>query len=284
MTEQPLVAPALRPPAERPSLGVILWRVVLVTVAGALTLWLLAALLDDFAIDEWWQALLAGFVVGLVNAVRVAGTGLRRRADLRADARARGDRRSTPSSSGSCSIPARASRSTASGPRSLIVVGLAVVTTVVSSLLALDDDAWFEASMGRRARRRTGGRRATDVPGVVFVQIDGLAEPVLERALRSGDVPTLHRWLRDGSHRLVGWETGWSSQTGVSQCGILHGSVVDMPAFRWVDKATGTVVVSNHPASAAAIERRPLATARACSPTTARATGTCSRATPSGPS
>ena len=93
------------------------------------------------------------------------------------------------------------------------------------------------------------------MPGVVFVQIDGLAKPVLDRALRSGDVPTLHRWLRDGSHRLIGWETGWSSQTGVSQCGILHGSVVDMPAFRWVDKSTGAVVVSNHPASAAAIER-----------------------------
>ena len=104
---------------------------------------------------------------------------------------------------------------------------------------------------------------------------------MLERALRSGDVPTLHRWLRDGSHRLAGWETGWSSQTGVSQCGILHGSVVDMPAFRWVDKATGTVVVSNHPASAAAIERDH-SDGEGLSPTTGRATATCSRATPSG--
>jgi hypothetical protein len=53
----------------------------------------------------------------------------------------------------------------------------------------------------------------------------------------------------------VGWETGWSSQTGVSQCGILHGSTLDMPAFRWVDKTTGEVVVSNHPRWAQAIER-----------------------------
>ena len=79
---------------------------------------------------------------------------------------------------------------------------------------------------------------------------------MLDRALRSGDVPTLRRWLVEGRYELVGWETGWSSQTGVSQCGILHGSVVDMPAFRWVDKATGTIVVSNRPASAAAIEAR----------------------------
>ena len=78
---------------------------------------------------------------------------------------------------------------------------------------------------------------------------------MLRRALRSGDVPNLHRWIRDGSHILVEWETGWSSQTGVSQCGILHGSTVDMPAFRWIDKTNGDVFVSNHPKYAAAIER-----------------------------
>ena len=92
------------------------------------------------------------------------------------------------------------------------------------------------------------------MPGVVFVQLDGVAKVVLERALRSGDVPTLHRWLRTGSHHLVGWTTGWSSQTGVSQCGILHGSTADMPAFRWLDKETREVIVSNHPSSARAIE------------------------------
>ncbi len=69
MTEHRAVAPALRPAADRPSLHVVLWRVVFVTLAGALTLWLLAAVLDGFTIDEWWQALLAGFVVGVVNAV-----------------------------------------------------------------------------------------------------------------------------------------------------------------------------------------------------------------------
>ena len=255
MTDDPrLAAPALRPPAERPSLGVILWRVVLVTVAGALTLWLLAGLLDDFAIDEWWQALLAGFVVGFVSAVVWPALAFV----------------VVPISVLTLGIGAIVLDAlvvalvldflpgvtlTGAWTAFVIVLALAAVTTVVSSVLAFDDDAWFEASMGRRARRRSGVAATTDVPGVVFVQIDGLSRPVLERALRSGDVPTLHRWLRDGSHRLAGWETGWSSQTGVSQCGILHGSVVDMPAFRWVDKATGTVVVSNHPASAAAIER-----------------------------
>ena len=65
--------------------------------------------------------------------------------------------------------------------------------------------------------------------------------------MSSGDVPTLRRWVHDGGHTLTSWTTGWSSQTGVSQCGILHGSTRDMPAFRWVDKQTGEVVVSNRP-------------------------------------
>ena len=136
----------------------------------------------------------------------------------------------------------------------VIVLVLAAVTTLVSATLALDDDTWLDRRTARRARRRQGQATMTAVPGVVFVQLDGLAKVVLERALRSGDAPTLHRWLRDGTHALVGWETGWSSQTGVSQCGILHGSTADMPAFRWLDKETRRVVVSNHPSWARVIE------------------------------
>ena len=137
----------------------------------------------------------------------------------------------------------------------VVALALAAVTTAVSSLLALDDDAWQDQRTARRARRLAGATSVSDVPGVVFVQLDGVARVVLERAMRSGDVPTIHRWIRDGSHQLVSWQTGWSSQTGVSQCGILHGSTVDMPAFRWVDKSTGDVVVSNHRKWAVAIEK-----------------------------
>ena len=93
------------------------------------------------------------------------------------------------------------------------------------------------------------------MPGVVFVQLDGVARVVLERALRvrrRADAAPLDPRRHPP---LDGWQTGWSSQTGVSQCGILHGSTVDMPAFRWVDKATGDVVVSNHRKWALAIEQ-----------------------------
>ena len=75
---------------------------------------------------------------------------------------------------------------------------------------------------------------------MVFLEIDGLALPVLQRAMRDGSAPTLARWLpRTATHRLAEWETDLSSQTGASQAGILLGSNEDIPAFRWVEKETG---------------------------------------------
>ena len=59
----------VRPAAERPSWRTVLWRTVVVTVVTAIALWLLAAILPGFSIDSWWEALLAGFVVGIANAV-----------------------------------------------------------------------------------------------------------------------------------------------------------------------------------------------------------------------
>ncbi len=47
-----------------------------------------------------------------------------------------------------------------------------------------------------------------DVPGHGVRAARRAGPSVLDRALRSGDVPTLHRWLADGRYRLVGWETG----------------------------------------------------------------------------
>jgi hypothetical protein len=49
-------------------------------------------------------------------------------------------------------------------------------------------------------------------------------------------MPTLKRWIEEGSHRVTGWETDLSSQTGASQAGILHGNNENIVAFRWVEK------------------------------------------------
>jgi uncharacterized membrane protein YvlD (DUF360 family) len=138
----------------------------------------------------------------------------------------------------------------------VVALGLTALTALLSALLAIEEDeSWYRNVVRRQARRR-GERVESDVPGVVFLEIDGLAHDVLRRALRDGNAPTLSRWIREGTHHLAGWETDWSSQTGACQAGLLHGNNHDMPAFRWWEKDRGAPIVTNHPKDAAELERR----------------------------
>ena len=141
------------------------------------------------------------------------------------------------------------------GSAILLALGLSITNTIFSSLLTIDDDtSWYRNVVRRRMARRSKVE-PTDVPGVLFLEIDGLAEPVLELAVRDGYVPTLARWLETGSHRLVAWETDLSSQTSASQAGILHGNNHNMPAFRWYDRARKKIVSSSDPDELAVLEK-----------------------------
>jgi len=138
----------------------------------------------------------------------------------------------------------------------IVTLGLTALTALFDALLAIDeDDTWYRNVVTRQARRR-GDRIETDVPGVVFLEIDGLAHDVLHRALRDGNAPNLAAWMRSGEYRLESWETDWSSQTGACQAGLLHGDNDDMPAFRWWEKDRGAAIVTNHPRDAEELERR----------------------------
>ncbi|HKG64315.1 MAG TPA: phage holin family protein [Solirubrobacteraceae bacterium] len=142
------------------------------------------------------------------------------------------------------------------GAAIVVAFVLTVVNTAVTSLLAIDDDDFFYRNVVKRRARRTAPAAASDVPGLLFLEIDGLAYDVVLRAMRDGNAPTMARWLRDGSHRLTRWETDWSSQTGACQAGLLHGDNDDMPAFRWWEKDRNAAIVTNHPKDAAELERR----------------------------
>jgi len=143
------------------------------------------------------------------------------------------------------------------GTSLLVAFLLTLANTVITGLLGIDDDDFYYRNIIRRAARRHADETLDEaVPGILFLEIDGLAEPVLRRAIRDGNVPTLARWIRADSHRLESWECDWSSQTSASQAGLLHGSNHDIPAFRWFEKETGRFIVSNHPRGAAEIERR----------------------------
>jgi uncharacterized membrane protein YvlD (DUF360 family) len=129
------------------------------------------------------------------------------------------------------------------------------VSTAIGAVAGIDDDDSYMLRVARRVARRTGTPTAVDEPGILFLEIDGLALPVLRRAIRDGITPTMARWLADGTHRLVEWETDLSSQTGASQAGLLLGDNDDIPAFRWVDKASGRIVSCSRPEDCATIER-----------------------------
>ncbi|MFF5496532.1 phage holin family protein [Streptomyces aquilus] len=140
------------------------------------------------------------------------------------------------------------------------VVVAAVMSAVASAtgaaLAVRDDDAYRRRLYRLADRRRSGGPAAPSAPGVVFLQLDGVGYDVLRVAVGTGVMPTLARWLDGGTHRLTPWRTDWSSQTGASQLGILHGSNEDVPAFRWYEKDSREVMVCNRPTSAAELQRR----------------------------
>ncbi|MFF8919242.1 alkaline phosphatase family protein [Streptomyces sp. NPDC015032] len=154
----------------------------------------------------------------------------------------------------------------AANPETAVVVAavMSAVASATSTALAVRDDNAYRRRLSRladRRRRRSGADNGrSGPPGTVFIQLDGVGHEVLARAAGSGLMPTVAHWLTDeGGHRLTPWRTDWSSQTGASQLGILHGSNHDIPAFRWYEKETGAVMVSSRPASALEIQRRAIA-------------------------
>lgn len=153
-------------------------------------------------------------------------------------------------------------------PETAVIVAavMSATSSATSTFLAVRDDDAYRRRLVRLAGRRHGRRRGApgDVgpvaPGTVFLQLDGLGHDVLREAT-AGERPlmgTVAGWLRS-THRLTPWRTDWSSQTGASQLALLHGTNHDLPAFRWYEKETGRLIVSNRPSSAAELQRRAVA-------------------------
>lgn len=137
----------------------------------------------------------------------------------------------------------------------LASLGITTINVILSTLLTIDDEGSYYRNVVRRRMRRSGQVQETDVPGVFFLEIDGLAKPVLEKAFELGYAPTMQRWLAEGKHKLVHWETDLSSQTSASQAGILHGNNSEIPAFRWYDRERQKIVASSNPDEVARLEK-----------------------------
>lgn len=146
---------------------------------------------------------------------------------------------------------------------SAIFIGfvLTVSNTIFTTLFGMGDRDWYYQHVVLRAVKRAARKQGrevqhTDVPGVFFLEIDGLAEPVLRRAIVNGHMPTVARWIQEGSHRIIGWTSDLSSQTSAAQAGLLLGSNEGIPAFRWYDREAGKVKASSDPGVVAEVEQR----------------------------
>jgi uncharacterized membrane protein YvlD (DUF360 family) len=156
------------------------------------------------------------------------------------------------------------SGSSEAAPETAVIVAavMSAVASATGAALAVRDDDAYRRRLYRLAdRRRRRLPPAPSSPGTVFLQLDGVGHDLLRDAVSSGLTPTVARWLGAGpggraTHRLTPWRTDWSSQTGASQLGILHGSNHDVPAFRWYEKDSREVMVCNRPTSAAELQRR----------------------------
>jgi uncharacterized membrane protein YvlD (DUF360 family) len=131
---------------------------------------------------------------------------------------------------------------------------IGIVSTLVGWLTTAGTDEALVGRLVASARRHPAKVDNPELPGVIFVQLDGVPFPVLQMSVVAGTLPTLSRWIRSGSHVLHEWTPKLPATTPASQLGILHGVIDGIPAFRWYDRQHDKVMVANRPADAATIE------------------------------
>jgi uncharacterized membrane protein YvlD (DUF360 family) len=239
---------------ETPRLG--LARLLVGWIVGAAALWVTALLLPGVALEQSGAAFLGAAVVGLLNAVLPPVLAAARLplmlvsgflAVLLADALVL---------QLAADLLPDDIRVDSFGDALAAALLVAAVSLVLQVVLGSNDDEQYSLRVTRRVARRQGTLAVTSVPGILFLEIDGLALPVLRDAMRDGSAPNMARWIAEDGYRLTEWETDLSSQTGASQAGILLGSNEDIPAFRWVEKESGRLIACSSPSDCAEIERR----------------------------
>jgi len=131
----------------------------------------------------------------------------------------------------------------------------AAINTAITSVLGVDRGGSF---FGLLVSNLLANRKVekSDKPGLVIIQIDGLAHPILAARIRAGSVNTMGSWVRNRTHKLSRWEAILPSMTSASQAGILHGTNDGIPAFRWYERDRKKLMVSSNPDDAAEIVRR----------------------------
>ena len=230
-------------------------RLAISWLVGAAALLVAAAIVPGVSIETFWDALVVALVIGILNAVLppivaafrlpfTALLGFVLVLVLDAFMLLLAER-----------IRPEAISVDNFGWALLAALVAAAVGVVLEVVFGTNDDDTYTLKVVQRVAKRQGGATRTDTPGIVYLEIDGLALPVLRRAMRDGNAPNMARWVIEQGYELTAWEPDLSSQTGASQAGILLGSNHDIPAFRWVDKPTGRIIACSGPDDCTEIER-----------------------------
>jgi endonuclease/exonuclease/phosphatase family metal-dependent hydrolase len=95
-----------------------------------------------------------------------------------------------------------------------------------------------------------------DDAGLVLIQVDGLGEAVLRRALADGHMPFLRHLLEDEGHGIRPLYSGMASNTPNFQGELLYGLRTVVPGFGFIDRKTGREMTMNDFTDTAEIEGR----------------------------
>ncbi len=82
---------------------------------------------------------------------------------------------------------------------------------------------------------------AGDAPGLILIQIDGVAFPQFQRALKAGRLPFLHRLIRRQGYRLHSFYSGLPSATPGVQGEFFYGVKGCVPSFSFLDRKDGHI-------------------------------------------
>ena len=124
---------------------------------------------------------------------------------------------------------------------------LAVVNTIITTFLTIDDDdSFYEGLVERLAMRQAVKDLDDGKLGLVMLEIDGLSYWHIEKAVAEGWMPTLKEMIDQEGYKISRVDCGTPATTPACQAGILLGNNHDIPAFRWLDKDQGRLMVGNN--------------------------------------
>lgn len=92
-------------------------------------------------------------------------------------------------------------------------------------------------------------------PGLVMIQIDGLSQRELERALERGEMPFMQRLIEREHYRPHRLYAGVPATTAAVQGELFYGVKGAVPGFNFMERASRCLVRMFEPAAAARVER-----------------------------